>query len=250
MIKVCGMREPENIRSVAQLGVDLIGLIFWPKSKRYVRNIPVRAGIVPDQPSISMSSACEVKSVTSVAEAKSSDIPSAGEAKRQNNRKPAIVGVFVNEMPQTVITHAYNYCLDYLQLHGSESATYIDNLRRTLVPDILPNVKFIKAISVREASDIAQWRQYQGHADMLLFDTKCKSVGGSGEHFDWSVLESYDGDIPFLLSGGIGPDDAEALLRFRHPQCVGYDLNSRFEEAPGVKDIEKLRQFLSAIRQR
>lgn len=241
MIKVCGMREPENIRAVAQLGVDLIGLIFWPKSPRYVRNIPIRAGIVPDKPSLSMSS---------VGEAKSNDVPLDGKTEKQETKKPAIVGVFVNEMPQTVITHAYNYHLDYLQLHGKESATYIDNLRRTLVPDILPNVKIIKAISIREASDVEQWREYQGHADIILFDTKCKSMGGSGEHFDWSVLESYDGDIPFLLSGGIGPDDAEALLLFRHPQCIGYDLNSRFETSPGVKDVERISQFLSAIRQR
>lgn len=230
MIKVCGMREPENIRAVAQLGVDLIGLIFWPKSPRYVRNIPIRAGIVPDKPGFNM--------------------PALGETEKQGDRRPAFVGVFVNEMPQTVITHAYNYRLDYLQLHGRESATYIDNLRRTLVPDILPNVKIIKAISIREASDLELWREYQGYADILLFDTKCKSVGGSGEHFDWSVLERYDGDIPFLLSGGIGPDDAEALKQFRHPLCIGYDLNSRFEESPGVKDIERIRLFLSAIRQR
>lgn len=82
---------------------------------------------------------------------------------------------------------------------------------------------------------------------MLLFDTKCKTVGGSGEHFDWSVLDSYDGDIPFLLSGGIGPDDAERVKQFCHPQFAGIDLNSRFETSPGVKDVAILKEFLGKL---
>lgn len=224
-IKVCGMRDPENIRAVKELGIDFMGLIFWPKSPRYVSSIPVHAGIIPDAADESVLS-------SSVAE----------------HHKPAIVGVFVNEMPQTVITHAYNYRLDYIQLHGNESPIYIDNLKRTLVPDILPNVKIIKALSIREADDVKRWREYEGHVDMLLFDTKCKCVGGSGEQFDWSVLEQYDGDIPFLLSGGIGPDDVERVKAFDHPMCVGIDLNSRFETAPAMKDAEALRSFLNALR--
>ena len=84
---------------------------------------------------------------------------------------------------------------------------------------------------------------------MLLFDTKCKTVGGSGEQFDWSVLEAYDGNIPFLLSGGIGPEDTERVLKYSHPQFAGIDLNSRFEISPAVKDVEKLKTFIQTIRQ-
>jgi phosphoribosylanthranilate isomerase len=160
-----------------------------------------------------------------------------------------LVGVFVNEMPQTVVTHAYNYRLDYIQLHGNETPTYIDNLKRTLISDILPDVKIIKAISIREADDVKRWRQYEGHIDLLLFDTKCKTVGGSGEQFDWSVLSTYDGDIPFLLSGGIGPQDAESIRQFKHPMFAGIDVNSKFEDAPAHKDIDKLQNFISCITQ-
>jgi phosphoribosylanthranilate isomerase len=163
-------------------------------------------------------------------------------------RLPEKVGVFVNEMPQTVITHAYNYELDYLQLHGDESPVYIDNLKRTLVPDILPDVKIIKALSIREADDVKRWRQYEGHADMLLFDTRCEGYGGSGEQFPWAVLNDYDGNIPFLLSGGIGPDDAERVKAFHHPMCLGIDLNSKFESEPGVKNVEMLRTFVRKIK--
>lgn len=219
LIKVCGMREPENIRALNTLGVDMMGLIFYPKSPRYVRSIPVSAGIVPDR------------------------------ATNLQRSKAKLVGVFVNEMPQTVITQAYNYQLDYIQLHGEESPIYIDNLKRTLVPDILPDVKIIKALSIREADDVKRWRQYEGHVDMLLFDTKCKTIGGSGEQFDWSVLQGYDGDIPFLLSGGIGPQDIESIKQFRHPMFAGIDLNSKFEDAPAHKDIDKLQQFITSITQ-
>ena len=216
------MRDAENIQQVIALGVNMIGLIFWPKSPRYVQSISTNAGIIPDlkNPAI----------------------------KDISNPDASYVGVFVDEMPQNVVTHAYNYKLDYIQLHGNESPIYIDNLKNTLVPDILPNVKIIKALSINEEADILKWKTYEGHVDMFLFDTKStQTVGGTGKHFDWSLINMYDGNIPFLLSGGIGPDDAEAVKSFKHPMCVGIDLNSRFEKEPGMKDVDKLKAFLKAL---
>ena len=216
------MRDAENIQQVIALGVNMIGLIFWPKSPRYVQSFSTNAGIIPDlkNPAI----------------------------KDISNPDASYVGVFVDEMPQNIVTHAYNYKLDYIQLHGNESPIYIDNLRKTLVPDILPNVKIIKALSINEKSDVLKWKTYEGHVDMFLFDTKStQTVGGTGKHFDWSLINMYDGNIPFLLSGGIGPDDAEAVKSFKHPMCVGIDLNSRFEKEPGMKDVDKLKAFLKAL---
>ena len=158
--------------------------------------------------------------------------------------KPSFVGVFVNDMPQNIVTAVYNYHLDYVQLHGEESPVMIDNLRRTLVPDIVPEIKIIKAISVSSAEDLKRCEQYEGHIDLFLFDTKCKGYGGSGQQYDWSVLKAYTGQTPFLLSGGIGPDDVDRLRAFHHPKCIGIDLNSKFETAPGMKDVTKLQQFL------
>lgn len=86
---------------------------------------------------------------------------------------------------------------------------------------------------------------YEGLVDYFLFDTKGPSVGGNGEKFDWSILDAYNGDTPFLLSGGIGPDDAERIKSFNHPKCIGIDLNSRFEIEPGIKDTVKLKTFLN-----
>lgn len=217
-IKVCGMRDGENIRRVAALGVDWIGMIFWDKSPRYVTMIPTDAGIIPDR----------------------ADTTPKTDIKR--------VGVFVDEMPQNIITRAVNFELDLIQLHGHETPTMIRNLRHTLDPDIRPGIQFIKAISVSCRDDIAAYKPYEDCVDYFLFDTKCPTVGGSGTQFDWSVLEAYDGSKPFLLSGGIGPDDTERVKAFHHPQCIGIDLNSRFETAPGVKDVDLLRTFIQHIK--
>lgn len=211
------MRDADNIRDISALGVDMIGLIFYPPSPRYVQQFSSGAGIIPDY------------------------APDMG-------KTPLRVGVFVDDMPQNIVTRVYNYKLDYIQLHGNEPRETLENLRATIDPDIKPNIKIIKVISVSSAEDIKKYKEYVGAADLFLFDTKCKTVGGSGEQFDWQVLQAYDGDVPFLLSGGIGPDDAERVRNFHHPKCIGIDLNSKFEIEPALKDVEKLKQFLVKVK--
>ena len=159
--------------------------------------------------------------------------------------------MFVDEDIETVRRLAAVYAFDYIQLHGHESPEYIRALR---VVDGFPvDIRLIKAISVSGRDDIATYKAYEGFVDYLLFDTKCPSVGGSGQQFDWSVLSAYDGNTPFLLSGGIGPDDAPrlhqafALNGFPVEKCIGIDLNSRFELAPGLKDAAALRKFLNEL---
>ena len=230
VIKVCGMRDARNIREVSQLGVDMIGMIFYPKSPRYVEMQSSHAGIIPDyaKEDIGASDSSENSS-------------------KDSSKTPARVGVFVDDMVQNIVIRVVNYHLDYVQLHGNEPREMCENLRSTLDPDIRPGIKIIKAISVSDALDIQKYKEYVGAVDLFLFDTKCKTVGGSGRQFDWQVLEQYDGEIPFLLSGGIGPDDASRLHAFHHPKCIGIDLNSRFEIEPGVKDVEKLKGFLNEI---
>ena len=277
LIKVCGMRDAQNIREVAALGVNLIGLIFYPKSPRYVKSISSDAGIIPDYSSLTPKPlskgegsdmldkqlkaeetkgetrnkqpvSAQLKSTQSKAPFNKVITPlSLGEGQGGEAVIPKFVGVFVDDMPQNIVTAVYNYHLSYVQLHGDESPVMIDNLRRTLVPDIVPQIKIIKAISVSSAEDLKRCEPYEGHVDLFLFDTKCKGYGGSGQKYDWSVLEAYTGQTPFLLSGGIGPDDADRLRDFHHPQCVGIDLNSKFETAPGMKDINLLQNFLHQL---
>ncbi len=280
LIKVCGMRDAQNIREVAALGVNLIGLIFYPKSPRYIESISSDAGIIPDYSSLNRLTPKplskgegsdmldkQLKAEETEGEARNKQIESEqlkstqskalfnkvttplsfGEGQGGEAAIPKFVGVFVNDMPQNIITAVYNYHLSYVQLHGDESPVMIGNMRRTLVPDIVPQIKIIKAISVSSAEDLKCCEQYEGHVDLFLFDTKCKGYGGSGQKYDWSVLEAYTGQTPFLLSGGIGPDDADRLRDFHHPQCIGIDLNSKFETAPGMKDINLLQNFLHQL---
>ena len=188
MIKVCGMREAENIREAEALGIDLMGFIFWPKSSRYVSERPAY-------------------------------LP----------KKCKRVGVFVDASLEDIRQHVTDYQLDIIQLHGQESPAFAKALKPLPV---------IKAFNIATAEDFRQTVAYEGIVDYFLFDSK-------GKAFDWSALEAYHGETPFLLSGGIGPDDAESVISFHQPKCIGIDLNSRFEIEPALKDIPKLRQFVN-----
>jgi len=201
LIKVCGMRDAQNIREVEALGVDLMGFIFFPKSPRNVDAVP-------------------------------SYLPSAA----------ARVGVFVNESGPDIIDTARKMGLSHVQLHGSESPQLCTEIRDA-------GLKVMKAFSIGGPEDLARTGEYAGCCDMYVFDTKCTTVGGSGRSFDWSLLDAYCGPVPFLLSGGIGPDSVEELLAFEHPFLAGYDLNSRFELSPGLKDVAAIKTFLDRIKQ-
>ncbi len=228
IIKVCGMRDGGNIKAAIKVGADWIGMIFWPKSPRYVQMLPSLTGTLPDS-------------------ARADNMPQEGD-EADGTRKTKFVGVFVNDSAQNIITRVVNFKLDLVQLHGDESPTFIRNVRATLAKDICPNIKFIKAISVSSATDLDKCAQYEGVVDYLLFDTKCADRGGSGKHFDWSLLEGYHGNTPFLLSGGIGIDDAEELKRLNLPMMTGIDINSRFETEPGIKDTDKIKTFINKLR--
>lgn len=152
------MREPGNVKQVAQLGVDMMGFIFYPKSPRYASHVVARSGA---------------------------------------DRNVCRVGVFVNDSISNMLDKIHSFSLNAVQMHGSESRELCEQLRAAK-----GNMKIIKAISVSTAGDIQKYKEYVGAVDYFLFDTKCKTVGGSGQQFDWQVLDEYDGDVPFLLSGG------------------------------------------------
>ncbi len=149
------------------------------------------------------------------------------------------VGVFVNAPISFIREKVRDFGLDILQLHGGEDEDFIRQLRSEL-----PSLLIVKALNVAHKEDLEQSERYEGLCDFFLFDTKAEKVGGNGKSFDWDILHNYKGTTPFLLSGGIGPDDKERLRAFHHPQMAGIDLNSRFEIRPAVKDIHLLKSFL------
>ena len=199
IVKVCGMRDAENIRAVEALGVDWMGFIFWEHSSRYVSQIPT---YLPEK------------------------------AKR--------VGVFVDAPHEVISQKVKDFGLDVVQLHGSEPPAFIRDLRAVLGD----RIAIVKAFNIATRDDLELTSGYEGLVDYFLFDTKAQLVGGNGSKFDWSVLTHYEGTTPFLLSGGIGPDDANRVRAFCHPQLAGIDLNSRFEVAPAMKNVELIKQFL------
>lgn len=150
------------------------------------------------------------------------------------------VGVFVNESTEIILDTVRKYGLDAVQLHGAERVDDCRLLRKE-------GLVVIKAFSLAVAADLQQCQQYSGACDYYVFDTKTPLYGGSGKQYDWSILAGYTDTTPFLLSGGIGPEDAERVLAFSHPMLAGIDLNSRFEEIPGRKDISKLEMILNSI---
>lgn len=208
------MKYPDNIIELIKLPIDYMGLILFPKSTRYF-----------------------------LEEDKEVNIEARKEALSKIPPHIKKVGVFVNDDPMHISFCIKRMKLDAIQLHGSES-----ELDCELMKDLHPNTELIKAFNVSVASDFDQVKDYEGLVDYFLFDTKTPQHGGSGQKFDWSILDAYKGNTPFFLSGGISADDVDAIKRIKHPLFIGVDLNSKFEMAPGLKNIQLLQQFIKALK--
>ncbi|WP_109830609.1 phosphoribosylanthranilate isomerase [Reichenbachiella versicolor] len=203
IVKVCGIRNLQNLSYLAKSDVDWVGFIFFNKSKR---NFP-EGDLDEDQLSVF------------------------------NKKK---VGVFVNESIETISSIAHKYGLNIIQLHGDESPEFCEELRNL-------GLKVMKAFSVYDELPV-DLKHYELSIDYALFDTKGVERGGNGVQFDWSVLEDYDLDLPFLVSGGIGVTDVTRLKEIKNNKMAGVDINSRFELEPGLKDEQLLEQFIQEIK--
>lgn len=235
------MRDANNIRELdEQRMIEWMGFIFYPQSPRFVREKPAYLPV---------------------------------NCKR--------IGVFVNEKADEILRKAEEYKLNGIQLHGKETPEFCLSLKRKR-PDLI----LIKAFSInkKDASQKGPYvsqktlevssktlevstktldvfsqtldeseetfraaKAYEEICDYFLFDTATKGYGGSGKQFDWSTLKSYHGTTPFLLSGGIRPDSVKACSDFHHELFAGIDLNSGFETAPGLKDINAIKRFIQQL---
>ena len=158
------------------------------------------------------------------------------------------VGVFVNATVEDIVSRVKDFCLTFVQLHGDETPAFVLSLRKSLEAEGLATVKIVRSIAVASRSQVMKAQIWDGYVDGILFETPTPVYGGSGISFDWSLLSSYRGKTPFFLAGGLGMECLPELKAFRHPRWLGIDLNSRFEIAPGVKDVEKLQQFIKAFK--
>lgn len=152
------------------------------------------------------------------------------------------VGVFVDAPVDHMLHVAGRYGLTTIQLHGKESPEVCRALREH-------GLRVMKAFGIDEDIDWETLRPYEGSVDRFVFDTATAYHGGSGRKFDWSLLHDYPLTTPFLLSGGIGPDDAQAVLEAATslPMMEGVDINSRFEIRPGNKSPELVKTFMDAL---
>lgn len=199
------MRDLENMKALQnEVNPDFMGLIFHPLSPRYVD-----AGFAGKYASI--------------------NIPK--------------VGVFVNESLDKLVETKEKFNLSGVQLHGSESVSYVKKLRTKT------DVFVWKVWSVKNSLSWAELDPYEPFVDAFLFDTFSEAHGGSGKVFNWQILDDYPFSKPFFLSGGLGLEHAVQLqgLKEYFPQLSGVDLNSKFELSPGLKDTHRLLEFKNRL---
>ena len=172
-------------------------------------------------------------------------------------------GVFVNELPEIVVSLTEEYGLNMLQLHGDESLEYIQRLITIFKESIAekkPHLKYkmpelVKVFGIKDGFDFEILKPYESLVDFFLFDTKGKERGGNGITFDWSILKNYKLTKPFFLSGGIGLDEVSEIKKLQALNLPIYalDVNSKFEIEAGlksVKNIEKFKKNLSVFKNR
>jgi phosphoribosylanthranilate isomerase len=215
-IKVCGMTNIDQIKQLNNWKVEFAGMIFYPKSPRFVGKFNLRA----------------------------SDL-------KKEKLEINTVGVFVNASIDEVLTTAETWKLSMVQLHGDETPKYCEQISNHIIT--------IKAFRVME-NDNLEWKIFPYHSavDMFLFDTapkpqanaKSTVYGGTGEHFDWNLLDNIKLDKPYFLSGGLQLSDSQQLIEYskKHKNLFAADVNSRFEVSPGVKDLMLVKSFIDEIR--
>lgn len=150
------------------------------------------------------------------------------------------VGVFVDDSFERVFDTVNKHKLDFAQLHGDETVIFCEKLRQA-------EIGVIKAFSIDEDFDFKRLDPYKKVCDFFLFDTKGKYRGGNATSFDWGLLQRYDQEVPFFLSGGVSLSNIEQALQLKGLNLYGIDVNSGVELNPGVKDVDKIKELIKII---
>jgi len=214
-VKICGIRNAETALTAARAGADYLGFVFFRKSPRHVR---------PD----------EAEEIILALKQASFD---------EGFALPKIVGLFVDAGEKELSETAP--LLTHFQFHGHESPERCRELGAEFAVDV------IKAIPVTGPDDIARAAEFQGAADILLFDAKpppgAMRPGGHGHPFDWSILKAYKDDIPFMVAGGLNPENVATAVKAQKNSAtfLGVDVSSGVESELGVKDLELVKAFVS-----
>lgn len=206
--KICGITTPEALEAAIAGGADYIGLVFCAKSPRHLK------------------------------------IDKAKQLASQARGRVKIVALTVDADDEALQEIVDEVSPDILQLHGHEAPARVAAIRQRFGRDV------IKAIPVATVDDADKARDFAGAADLILFDAKAPAgaalPGGNGRTFDWTVLDGVSGGLPFMLSGGLEPENVAEAIALTHPVAV--DVSSGVESAPGVKDPDRIRRFLRAVK--
>lgn len=204
-LKICGITRLEQAEAIASLGVDTLGFICVKDSPRYIN---------PEQ----------IKAITSKLPLQISKI-----------------GVFVNENIEEIVSIVQAGGLTGIQLHGDEPPTLCEQLRQ-----ILPEREIIKVFRYQNPDSLNNLEDYLSFIDTILLDTYQKDVyGGTGKTFNWSELADFRPIRPWLLAGGLTPENV--LLALNTLKCDGIDVSSGVESHPGEKDLNKIKQLLQHL---
>jgi phosphoribosylanthranilate isomerase len=206
-VKICGITKLEQGDAIAKMGATALGFICVPTSVRYV-------------------SVAEISTVI-----------------QGLSQKVDCIGVFANttgtEICQTVTATG----LTGIQLHGNESPEFCQQLRQSL-----PDTEIIKALRVKTAECLINSQIYANSVDMLLLDAYHPTqLGGTGKTLDWTTLKGYQPCLPWLLAGGLTPDNIVNALSLLQPN--GIDLSSGVERSPGDKDLDKVAKLFTKLKQ-
>ncbi len=205
-VKICGLRSPEDVATAGRVGASYAGFVFFDRSPRNVTLDEAR-GLVASCPSGLLRVALTVDATDATLDA--------------------------------IVDAARP---DWLQLHGKESCARVQDVRARY------GLPVMKAVGVAEASDLAAIDDYARVVDQILIDAKAPKdavlPGGNGLAFDWRLIAGRDWTVPWMLAGGLAPDNVAAAIRLTGARQV--DVSSGVERAPGVKDAGLMRAFVAA----
>ncbi len=206
-VKICGLKDPSHLRLAAETGARYAGLVFFPKSPRHL------------------------------------DRDAAAALARHAPRTLTLTGLFVDPDEDFLAEMLRSVPFTMIQLHGKESPRRVQDIRaRTGLP-------VMKALSIAGPEDLPTLADYEAVADWILFDAKSDSAlpGGNGLVFDWQILKNVRPRKPWMLSGGLTPQNVAAALSVLQPDAV--DVSSGVEDAPGIKSPDKIKAFIQAVKE-
>jgi phosphoribosylanthranilate isomerase len=210
LVKICGLKTPEMLDAALDAGADMVGFVFFPASPRHIAAM---------------------------------DRARALGARVEGRARKVALTVDADEGPLEEIVE--NLRPDMLQLHGHESPHRVERLRSYF------GLPVMKVLPVAEARDLDAVWSYREVADWLLFDARppkeATRPGGLGKPFDWNLLKGVDVALPYMLSGGLTPENVADALRITRAPAV--DVSSGVERAPGEKDADKIRAFIRNARE-